>query len=260
MEEPLAEAPAAAPDDATQDAPSKPDEATAPPPATQDDEKRPRATGRLRSGTLGAARESRRVRSTALEMMRGEGVRATSVADLLEGKSFFDVFGVPGVALLFSFGISSAILLWLVVNGFRVYAYSTTIDENWYDDRLVRNRFSSNYDYSNEQYDKMEEIIYSGFTDEGWGGEPISRFDYLFSDNYKATQWKRTYKYDNPSVAVGIALTALMTGLYVWQCWREGRVVVSRGGGHRTGRVRAGTCPGSGASSSAAARRTRRCG
>ena len=86
---------------------------------------------------------------------------------LLLDRTFWQVYGWPGVALVVSFALGTGILFWLVVNGFRVYAYSKDLDV---DDKIVRTRLSAGYDYSAPvAASETEAIIYSGFDDDIYG-------------------------------------------------------------------------------------------
>jgi hypothetical protein len=82
-----------------------------------------------------------------------------------------------------AFAVGSAVLVWLVINGFRVYVYSKNLDV---DDKIVPSREGGGYDYSSPMVaSERDYILYPPWDENSFGGFPISDYDYLYSDNYK---------------------------------------------------------------------------
>ena len=156
-----------------------------------------RASGRAVSSFAGAAAEARRVRRLGLALMREAGLEVETLSDLLRSKTFFEVLGFQGLALLASFLVSAAILVAVVVNGVTVYLYSARLRKHgtaWYDDRKVahpRDFGDFGYDFSMANWTRRDAVVYEGLRDdEGWAARSLISSDFLFSDNYRAEQYR----------------------------------------------------------------------
>lgn len=121
----------------------------------------------------------------------GAGRGPSKYKGLVLERTFWEVFGWPGASLVLSFAVGAATLVWLVVNGFRVYVYSKNLDV---DDKIVTSLFSAGYDYSNQNEASERETIVNGvlLDDETYGAQRLSGYDFLYTDNYKYTRWKNT--------------------------------------------------------------------
>ena len=173
-----------------------------------------RASGRAVSSFAGAGAEARRVRRLGLALMREAGLDVETVGDLVRSKTFFEVFGFQGLALLASFVVSAAILISIVVNGVAVYLYAARLRRggtDWYDERRVA-RYGTTfgdfgYDFSMANWTRRDAVVYEGLRDdEGWAARSLVFADFLFSDNYKVEQYFR--RADIPKTGRGDAAAA----------------------------------------------------
>ena len=157
-----------------------------------------RASGHAVSSFAGAAAEARRVRRLGLALMREAGLDVETVGDLVRSKTFFEVFGFQGLAVLASFVVSAAILVSIVVNGVTVYLYAARLRRggtDWYDERRVaryRTTFGDfGYDFSMANWTRRDAVVYEGLRDdEGWAARSLISSDFLFSDNYRVEQYR----------------------------------------------------------------------
>lgn len=135
-------------------------------------------------------------------------------------RTFWEVYGFMGLALVVSFTLGSAILLWLAINGFRCYSYSAGLDAG---DKVAKTFALAGYDLSPavditdpDEYRK-DYIVNSGL--ETSANMRISDYDYLYSDNYKYTRWKNTYTLDSIEVVIGSVATLALALAYIAQVW-----------------------------------------
>ena len=86
-------------------------------------------------------------------------------------------------------------------------------------DKVVHTRSAAGHDYSLARASPASQVSFGGFTDQGFGRDRVSDYDFLWSDNYKYAAWDAAYKVNTQSVLAGSILTAVVAVLYIWQCY-----------------------------------------